>query len=86
MQHDVACYSKELLSWIGIKLFGLQFEQAVIPEAQKAKQLARRNVDLDEANAKLSAQVQVSNEKAKRCLDSVHKWQGQFDDEKAAHG
>lgn len=64
----------------------MQFEQAVIPEAQKAKQLARRNVDLDEANAKLSAQVQVSNEKAKRCLDSVHKWQGQYDEERAAHG
>ena len=63
-----------------------QFEQAVIPEAQKAKQLAKRSVDLDEANLKLSAQIQVSNEKAKRCLDSVHKWQGQYDDEKAAHG
>lgn len=66
--------------------YALQFEQAVIPEAQKAKQLAKKNVDLDEANAKLSAQVQVSNEKAKRCMDSVHKWQGQFDDERGAHG
>ena len=76
----------EVLCWFGMTHVVLQFELAVIPEAQKAKQLARRNVDLDEANAKLSAQVQVSNEKAKRCLDSVHKWQGQFDDEKAAHG
>ena len=64
----------------------MQFEQAVIPEAQKAKQLAKRNADLDEANAKLSAQVQVSNEKAKRCIDSELKWQGQFDDERGAHG
>ena len=64
----------------------VQFEQAVIPEAEKAQQLARRNMDLDEANAKLSAQVQVSNEKAKRCADTTYKWQGQFDDEKSAHG
>lgn len=64
----------------------MQFESAVIPEAQRAQQLAKRNVDLDEANAKLSAQVQVSNEKAKRCVDNAVKWQGQFDDEKSAHG
>ncbi|KAA6416801.1 MAG: hypothetical protein FRX49_13228 [Trebouxia sp. A1-2] len=64
----------------------LQFEHNVIPEAQKAQQLAKRNVDLDEANAKLSAQVQVANEKAKRCIDATYKWQGQFDDEKSAHG
>ena len=64
----------------------MQFESAVIPEAQKAQQLAKRNTDLDEANAKLSAQVQVSNEKAKRSVDTAVKWQGQFDDEKAAHG
>ena len=64
----------------------MQFETAVIPEAQRAQQLAKRNVNLDEANAKLSAQVQVSNEKAKRCVDTALKWQGQFDDEKSAHG
>ena len=67
-------------------VYNMQFEHNVIPEAQKAQQLAKRNVDLDEANAKLSAQVQVGNEKAKRCIDATYKWQGQFDDEKSAHG
>ena len=64
----------------------VQFESAVVPEAQRAQQLAKRNTDLDEANARLSAQVQVSNEKAKRSVETAVKWQSQFDDEKAAHG
>ena len=64
----------------------MQFESTVVPEAQQAQQLAKRNTDLDEANARLSAQVQVSNEKAKRSVETAVKWQSQFDDEKAAHG
>ena len=64
----------------------MQFENTVVPEAEQAQQLAKRNTDLDEANARLSAQVQVSNEKAKRSVETAVKWQSQFDDEKAAHG
>ena len=63
----------------------IQFERKVIPEAQKAEQALRRNVTLDEANTRLSAQVQVSIEKAKRCERSALQWQDQLDNEKAAH-
>ena len=66
-------------------LWFVQFERKVIPEAQKAVQTVKRNAILDEANARLSAQVQVSNEKAKRCERSALKWQDQLDIEKAAH-
>ena len=63
----------------------IQFESKVIPEAQKAEQALKRNVTLDEANTRLSAQVQVSTEKAKRCERSALQWQDQLDSEKAAH-
>ena len=63
----------------------MQFERKVIPEAQKAEQAVKKNAELDAANTKLSAQVQVSNEKAKRCERSALKWQDQLDNEKAAH-
>lgn len=63
----------------------VQFERKVIPEAQKAEQALKKNAELDAANTKLSAQVQVSNEKAKRCERSALKWQDQLDNEKAAH-
>lgn len=62
-----------------------QFEKKVIPEAQRAEQALKRNVTLDEANTRLSAQVQVSIEKAKRCERSALQWQDQLDNEKAAH-
>lgn len=63
----------------------VQFERKVIPEAQRAEQALKRNVTLDEANTRLSAQVQVSIEKAKRCERSALQWQDQLDNEKAAH-
>lgn len=65
--------------------WSVQFERKVIPEAQKAEQALKKNAELDAANTKLSAQVQVSNEKAKRCERSALKWQDQLDNEKAAH-
>lgn len=63
----------------------MQFERKAIPEAQKAEQALKRNEVLDEANARLSAQVQVYLEKAKRCERSALQWQDQLDNEKAAH-